>query len=226
MNATELVEVLAKKLGTSSQIELAEVLGVSVKTLINWKSRQEKLSPLQVANALIKARDRAVEDAHYHMIKPIVEFFTIDWTESPQGANWEIFPSGKDSEKIYRGLRDTLNNACGIYIFYDSRGQALYVGKAKDQSLWKEMNLAYNRDRGELQTIKRVTHSYKKNFLSAHESPLQPTLTPVQLHEMSSYFSAYAVTSDMIEDVEALLIRGFANDLLNKKMERFVHAKI
>jgi DNA-binding XRE family transcriptional regulator len=225
MKATELIEVLAKKLGISAQAELAEVLGVSVQTLINWKNQQECLSTSQVANALIKARYRAVEDAHYHMIKPIVEFFEIDWTESRQGAKWEIFPSGKDSEKIYRGLRETLDSAWGIYIFYDSRGQAIYVGKAKDQSLWKEMNLAYNRDRGELQTIKRVAHSYNKDFSPAYESPLQPTLTHVQLHEMASYFSAYAVTSDMIEDVEALLIRGFANDLLNKKMERFVHAK-
>ncbi|MGJ0491166.1 hypothetical protein [Methylobacter sp.] len=225
MKATELIEVLARKLGTTSQIELAEVLGVSVQTLISWRSRQENLSTSQVANALVKARDRAVENAHYHMIKPIAEFFTIKWTRSRQGAKWEIIPSGKDCDQVYDGLRDQLENVCGVYIFYDSRGQALYVGKAKDQSLWKEMNLAYNRDRGELQTIKRVSHRYNKDFLPAYESPLQPTLTHVQLHEMSYYFSAYAVTRDMIEDVEALLIRGFANDLLNKKMEKFAHAK-
>lgn len=29
----------------------------------------------------------------------------------------------------------------------------------------------------------------------------------------------------MIDDLEALLVRGFANDLLNVKMERFAHAR-
>lgn len=52
MKATELIEALAKKLGTTSQSELARVLGVSVGTLNNWNNQDEDLSPLQVAAAL------------------------------------------------------------------------------------------------------------------------------------------------------------------------------
>jgi hypothetical protein len=45
------------------------------------------------------------------------------------------------------------------------------------------------------------------------------------LYDLADYFSAYSVDDGMINDLEALLVRGFANDLLNVKMERFVHAK-
>ena len=41
---------------------------------------------------------------------------------------------------------------------------------------------------------------------------------------MASYFSAYKVDDGMIGDVEALLVRSFANDLLNIRMERSADA--
>jgi DNA-binding XRE family transcriptional regulator len=225
MDAIKLIDAISKKLGTNSQVELANALGVSVQTLINWKTRGENLSPLQVASALVKAQSCAVEQAHYHMIKPIVEFFEVDWVQSTSGAKWKIFPSDKSAPPFNQGLKKALDDANGIYIFYDSRGRAIYVGKARDQSLWKEMNLAYNRDRGELQTITRVHHP-SGEFFPAYERPLQPKTVHVELHELAYYFSAYAVTVDMIDDIEALLIRGFVNDLLNKKIERFAHSKI
>ena len=47
----------------------------------------------------------------------------------------------------------------------------------------------------------------------------------MQLHDLAAYFSAFHVEDAMIDDVEALLVRAFPNDLLNSKMERFVAAK-
>jgi len=41
------------------------------------------------------------------------------------------------------------------------------------------------------------------------------------LHELAAYFSAYEVHPLMISNLESLVIRSFANDLLNKKMEHF-----
>lgn len=63
MRAKELIEALSKKLRTNSQTELAGVLSVSVGPLINWKNRNEDLSPLQVASALAKSRSAAVQKA-------------------------------------------------------------------------------------------------------------------------------------------------------------------
>ena len=89
-------------------------------------------------------------------IVPIAEFFEIKYGDSTRGAGYEIINA--DSSKYAEGVKQALQSSYGIYIFYDSRGRALYAGKAQEQSLWKEMNSAYNRDRGDLQQIRLVYH--------------------------------------------------------------------
>jgi hypothetical protein len=122
-------------------------------------------------------------------------------------------------------LKDSLDGSHGIYIFYDSRGQALYVGKARQQSLWKEMNLAFNRSR-EVQQIKLVAHPDRnQEFRPGHEKLRRPHDRQLELADLSYYFSAYQIDDGMIDDLEALLVRGFANDLLNVRMEKFANSK-
>ena len=41
----------------------------------------------------------------------------------------------------------------------------------------------------------------------------------VQLHDIAAYVSAYHVADGLIERFEALVIRSFANDLLNVRMK-------
>ena len=99
------------------------------------------------------------------------------------------------------------------------------LGKAKQQSLWKEMNLAFNRER-ETQTVYRVEHPKRRQkFVSAAEKLRQPVSLKVPLYELAAYLSVYRVYPDMIDGVEALVIRAFANDLLNVKMERFSNTR-
>ena len=223
MKATELILALSKKLGTTSQGGLADILGVTVGTLINWKNRDEDLSPMQVAAALAKSQSAAVRKAQIGTIRPIVELYPIDKYASRGGANWEVI----QGDTLYsRGLKSTLKDSFGIYIFYDSRGQALYVGKAREQSIWKEMNLAFNRSRGEVQSIKLTSHPARnQEFKPGHEKLRQPKDIRLNLFDLSHYFSAYEVDDGMIEDLEALMVRGFANSLLNVKMETFAHAR-
>ncbi|RDV05959.1 hypothetical protein DXH95_00425 [Sphingorhabdus pulchriflava] len=165
------------------------------------------------------AKKRAQTDA----IQPVVEFFQIRPTSVRNGSNWRIFDEGKgDSSHPYlAGLKRELEAHRGIYIFYDSRGRALYVGKTKSQSLWKEINLAYNRDRDpQVQKILRVQHPERRqDFRTADEMRRQIRPVSVRLHELAEYVSAYRVAEDMIVDIESLLIRSFPNDLLNKKIE-------
>lgn len=225
MRATELLDALSRKLGTTSQGELADVLGVSMQTVINWKNRDEDLSPQQVASALSKSRKAAVRTAQLETIRPIVEFYPISLCDSKFEAGFNLFDSS--SASLYaRGLKDTLCQSFGIYIFYDSRGQALYVGKARDQSLWKEMNLAFNRPR-EVQMIALVKHPTRnQEFKPGYEKLRQPRGTQLELCDLAYYFSAYGVDDGMIEDLEALMVRGFANNLLNVKMETFAHSRV
>lgn len=226
MKAEPLLSALASKLKTSSKASLAAALGVSAQTLHNWRTKNSLLTPEQIANAIHKSNWAAVKQSQLRMIQPIVEFYKIDACETKHGAAWQILDTGSDSNTYRKGLRDALEQANGVYIFYDSRGKALYAGKAKEQSLWKEMNLAFNRDR-ELQKIS-LTHHPDRNqkFRSGSEKLRQPKRTQLQLADLASYFSAYKIDGGMIDDLEALLVRGFANDLLNAKMETFAHHKV
>lgn len=225
MKASELLSALTIKLDTASQTELAAALGVTVQTLINWKKRDEDLSVAQVASAIAKSRTAAVEKAQYETIRPIVEFYGIEKTLSKREASWQLFSVAADATLYARGLKDALDGSHGIYIFYDSRGHAIYVGKAREQTLWKEMNLAFNRKR-EVQKVTLVGHPDRnQEFKPGYEKLRQPKDTQLELFDLAYYFSAYKVDDGMIEDLEALMVRGFANDLLNVKMETFAHAR-
>jgi DNA-binding XRE family transcriptional regulator len=225
MKAKLLLDSLQKRLKTTSQASLASALGVSVQTLHNWKTKNISLSAAQLANAISKSNKAAVKQSQLKTIQPIVEFYKIDAckTKKGKGASSQILDTGNDSNSYRQGLRASLEKTNGVYIFYDSRGRALYAGKAKDQSLWKEMNLAFNRVR-ELQKI-TLSHHPDRNqeFQPGHEKLRQPKKTQRKLCDLAYYFSAYKIDYGMINDLEALLVRGFANDLLNAKMEKFTH---
>jgi len=224
MKAQDLLEALERKLETTSQAHLASVLGVTVQTLVNWKNRDEELSPLQVAAVLVKFRHAAVERAQFETIRPVVEFFRIFRCATQRGASWLVLDASQSRYK--EGLQKALDDSYGLYIFYDSRGKALYVGKAKEQTIWKEMNNAYNRKRGQVQSIKLVQHpEINKEFKTGYEKLRQPQETHLKLYDLAMFFSAYSVDPGMIDDLEALMVRGFANDLLNVKMETFAHAR-
>lgn len=227
MKAKELLEALKKNLKTRSQKELAAALGVTQATLINWKAHNRNLSPSQIASAIAKSRRAAVRTSQRSTIQPIVEFYEIQWRDSAQGVNCEVFDGGPRDKLYAQGLRKALETNRGIYIFYDSQGQALYVGKTngQTQTLWKEMNLAFNRPR-EVQKIKLVRHPDRnQEFKPGYAKLRQPVSTQLELCDMAFYFSAYKIDDGMIEELEALMIRAFANNLLNIKMETFANSK-
>jgi len=211
--------------GTSSVTDsvLAQAIGVTQPQLANYRGKE--LTARQVVNLIekySKSREQELLDA---AIIPIVEFLHIDPELSKREANWEIFRTRDDggSEHPYlAGLRGALEEKHGIYVFYDSRGRAIYAGKAQKLNLWKEMNNAFNRDRGEVQNIKRVSHPQSKvKYKRSGEQLRQIEKQTVPLHDLASYCSAYEVPDLLIGKLEALIVRAFANDLLNVRMEKF-----
>ena len=87
------------------------------------------------------------------------------------------------------------------------------------------MNLAFNRKR-DVQTIALVQHPERnQEFKPGYEKLRQPKDTQLELFDLACYFSAYHVDDGMINDLEALMVRGFANDLLNVRMETFAHSR-
>lgn len=215
--AERLLPKLQNSLSTRTESEVAEKLGITPQAITHWKRNRLGLSSLQVANFIKKTRKQAVSDSQSILIKPIVEFYPI--TKIKAGKDYELFTYDASAKKYPRELNGYLKEAVGLYIFYDSRGRALYVGETTAQNLWKEMCLAFNRRR-KGQDITRVTHPINNIvFKTANEKERKLKDANLRLHELASYFSAYEVDSDVIGKLEAFLIRVFPNDLLNSKME-------
>ena len=158
MKGSVIISALKKKFGVSTDRALADRLSVSTQAILNWKNRRT-VTARQLAGLVHSAGRAGASNFQLNAIRPLVEFFRIEKCQSQGGANYQVF-SGKDTggrDHPYRtGLKSELKKHCGVYVFFDSRGQAIYTGKARRQKLWNELNLAFNRDRGEVQKIKRV----------------------------------------------------------------------
>lgn len=215
MKGAALIASLKKKFRVSTDAAVAKHLGISIPAIQLWKNRKT-VTPRQIASLVHKASFQS------NIIRPIIEFFPIKKVATKRGASLEVFSITDEMgmPHPYRdGLRNELLQHHGVYVFFDSRGQVIYVGKARRQKLWKELNLAFNRNRGEVQSILRVSHPETRRQFSS--KPRQIVSQAVPLHELAAYFSAYNVPDAMINDLESMLVRSFANDLLNIRMEKF-----
>ncbi len=224
MKGLEVINKLKEKFEVQRNEDLARKVGVTVATINNWIKYQE-VTPRQVVGLVANACAAAQNEFALHAICPLVEFYPIDKKLSASNKHMLFDASESDaaSRKYRAGLKDALASHYGVYVFYDSRGHAIYVGKAKSQRLGFEMTSVFNRDRGKLQKIRRVDRPSKNNvsFTLVGERQRQIKELPVRLHDLAAYFSAYSVERSMIDELEAMLVRSFANDLLNKRMERF-----
>lgn len=134
MNGQELIRAIEKEIleergtKTITQQVLSKELGITVPTLLKWL-RREDWSATEVARLVSKRaqaqRMRVLDNA----IVPIVEFLELDSIESRSGARWEIFDPKQSAYLL--GLKQRLTTSCGVYIFYDSRGRAIYAGKTE-----------------------------------------------------------------------------------------------
>jgi len=224
MKGGSVISALMRKFKVENDQDLAKRLGITVTAIRYWKIRKT-ITERQVAGLVYRACGAGASNMQENAIRPLAEFFRIDKCKTNRGANCEIFNiKAEDGVKhpYLEGLQDELKSHHGVYIFFDSRGHAIYTGKARQLNLWKEMNNAFNRKRGDVQKIKRVRHPIRRQaYRPSDEKARQITEHAVPLHELATYFSAYEIADGMINEVEAMLVRSFANDLLNKKMEKF-----
>lgn len=147
--------------------------------------------------------------------------YPIERTASRQDAKWEIIPSNKTNNTRQNELRSYLEKSKGIYFFYDSGGKIIYTGKTEKQTLWKEMNSAFNRER-QAHTVFQVKHpTTGDSFKPAWKKLRQPRSRAVYLHDTANYFSVYEVSFELIGNLEAMIIRAMCNDISNVKMEKF-----
>ncbi len=204
-----IIDGLRQSLGVSNDSELAARLGVTSPAISLWKKR-ETVTARQIIGLMLSSQKAAVRNVERAGIRPVVEFFPLKKRKVGKGSTFEIFDKtdGQQEPHPYlSGLRKELEKHHGVYVFFDSSGRSIYVGKARKQNLWKEMNLVFNRDRNVLQTIRRVKHpSTKSTYKTSDEKDRQIVEISVPLHELAAYVSAYAVDDGLISVVEAMLV--------------------
>ena len=186
-----LLEALEDEYGRVTQGELAKALGVTQSTISNWKNGAEP-SKRNLKKLIEHFRDHHART----LIKPLVEFLPI---EPVQDTNEWKFSS---DASVVKKLRESLDGRMGIYVFYDSSGTALYLGKT-ESSLYAEA----------------------KQRLKAQ--PNRPVYKPVKGHmqhmgAMARYLSAYEVSlAAAVKNVESFMLRAFPNELRNRNGGNF-----
>ena len=183
------IECVKSVLSLNDDAELAVILGVSAPRISQY--RTGKGIPVKtVLNRLVKSLFR---------IKPIMEL--------------EDIPINKEGKRDVRYLRNSLKEklktANGIYVFYNSLGEVIYIGKTKrteNDHLFGEIKNVWERPRDYQQRIRvKKGNSFK--------------YVPYKLKDVSHYVSAYDVSDEHISIVEALLTRILPNNLTNKRIE-------
>jgi hypothetical protein len=227
LQGSELVKDLMGHFETDVLQQLGQTIGLSNQALQNYKNRRA-VTARQMAGLGRTAYLSGQQGLRKTAIRPLVEFFPLRKAPSLHKVKFDLFSTKDEKGKVHPyldGLRTELNAHNGVYIFFDSRGQAIYVGRARLQTLWKEMLSAFNRGR-EVQKIRRVRHpSRKVAYKTSDEKSRQIRERSVPLHELAGYFSAYHVDLGLIDEIESLLVRSFANDILNIRMEQFGHQR-
>lgn len=210
VQSDKLVIELQKRIKDS---DLAARLGKTSNTIDNWQKKPGPLSSARVASLVNGAmnaeakreREKANQERekiYKDLITPIIEYFPIPIEKTGSGRN-TILPGIKKKDE--HPVRVKLEDAkAGIYIFYDSRGRSIYVGKTTN-SLWLEMNNAYKNRSEKMRRIDYDGNAKPKGNLNPPKN--------VKLHELARFFSAYEIDPRLTHNIEVLILRAFANDL-------------
>jgi transcriptional regulator with XRE-family HTH domain len=220
VHPSQLFDELRKRNGFSSDSEVAKLLGLTSARVSQMRTGKHILTARQLASYLEKSHELGYKEAFVQPISPIVEMYPIQAVLSKQDAKWEPLPTTK-SHPRNQSIRKHLEESKGIYVFFDSLGCAIYVGKTEKQNIWKEMTNAFNRERSNHQTFVVAHPTTGTTFSPAWEKPRQPQKRVAYLYNTATYFSAYDVAAGLTPTLEALLVRVFCNSLSNKKMEKF-----
>ena len=133
-----------------------------------------------------------------HAIIPIIEFHFIDFEHE---ANIDSFKNRLGDEQICATLK---RQKGGIYAFFDSTGEIIYVGKTAG-NLFTEMEQRYSGKQIKFRVIKNGKATWKK--------------WPIK--HIAQFVSAYGVSQELITNVEALLTRIIINKASNIRTESF-----
>lgn len=185
-----LYELVCEYFEVTSQSAVARVLNRHQPQVHNWLQR----GPTKATwKALLR---RLIQEARREVVWDILEFAPVDPVRS--GNRWQI-SAGASRRKE---LRDVLAGRIGLYMFYDSAGHILYVGKT-GRDLWDEIR-------------QRLGASYNRHTYFPNRS------SNAQVGKFTRYLSAYEVGDKYAaHNLEALLLRAIPNDQANTNIGHF-----
>jgi DNA-binding transcriptional regulator YdaS (Cro superfamily) len=215
LKGAELCTELKRALGVATNAELAKLIGVTSSRVAQIGSKRI-VSARNVAKIVEQASRLHTKDAFAQAIHPIVEFFEI--TSSQSRENGRFIPFSKttsDGRKLY----SRLVNASGLYSYYNSQAEIIYLGKTETNNHYAELINAFNRKLTSYE-IYCVEHPSGRFKPRSEDKLRRIKKIPVRLCDTAAYFSAYSVSSDFVGVLEALFIRIAPNELINVRIER------
>jgi DNA-binding transcriptional regulator YdaS (Cro superfamily) len=215
MKGAELCAELKRALDVATNAELAKLIGVTPGRVSQIGSVRS-VSPKVVAKIVEQAAHLRTREAFAQAIHPIVEFFEV--TSSQIRENGRFIPFSRkttDSRKLFLQLV----NASGLYSYYNSQAEIIYLGKTEKNNLYAELVNSYNRKLTTYE-IYCVEHPSGR-FKPRNDDKLRRIKKiPVRLCDTAGYFSAYSVSSILVGILEALFIRIAPNELINVRIEK------
>ena len=186
-----LLDALQEEYGALTQAQIAKALRVSVGTVHNWTNGGEPNK-----TNLKKLLDLFKNHQASTLIRPLLEFQEIEPYTS--GGSWSF---SRNATTI-TALKTKLDGKKGVYVFYDSSGKAIYLGKT-EASLFIEAK----------QRLAAVPNR-------AIYLPIAAKVGAVG--NRTQFISAYEVSIPAaIKNLETFMLRAFTNDLSNKNGGHF-----
>jgi hypothetical protein len=208
MKGSKFIDALKEKYEIKTDSALAEEIGYTQGRIAQIRGQQITLRT--ILNITTRVAEATLTD-RVSSIQPVVEFFHISDDDKSERSFLNL--SKPDQKKLQHLLKMT----AGIYAFYNSELEVVYVGKTKN-TLWAEMCNAYNRP---MKNYKRFYVVHPRDRYAPRKDGLTRGILNKQfyLYDTARYFSAYSISSELIDIFERLLIRLLPNDLLNVRIE-------
>lgn len=187
-----LFDALKDEYGSVSQSEMAEALGVSTMTINNWVNGKTTPNKTNLSKIIVFFREHAASS----LIRPILEFTPIAPVRA--GKQWNFSASTAQIARI----KKVTKKIHGIYVFYDSSGKAVYLGKTEN-----------------------CLYTESKQRLKAQ--PFVPIYVPAkprygEVAERACFVSYYQVAiTSAVKNIESFMLRAFTNDLQNRNSGHF-----
>ena len=213
MKGADLCDLLRSQINVKTDTAVANALGLTPGRVSQIRKSKKPLTAKQIAKFIEKTLVHKVGDEFTNAVNPVVEFFEVTPTPTSHKVKLIPFDYNKNPD-----LKKTLEEKKGVYAFYNSEGDIIYLGKTKGQTLFAELKNAFNRTFPSYQIL-TVKHPWKK-FKVSDAGEKQIKKKNAYLHETAKYFSCYGVKDELIGPLEALLIRVMPNNLMNVRMEK------